>query len=228
MVYRYSDFYDDKTVFEQYINQRRSVDNLNDVIEKPILVDLIGNVKGKDILDLGCGDGEIGFDFLNHGCLSYTGVDGSKNMIDFANKNFAGVKNAQFEKSLLQEWNFPTRAYDMVVSRMSLHYLSDSDLLNLFNEVYQSLKVGGEFVFSVEHPFATFNNYSQDYYEVGEQVCYWLDNEVIKVHRKIEDYFNLLQQAGFKIAGLRENRRIDELEGEEKKMPLVLLLKSEK
>lgn len=228
MVYRNSEFYDDKTVFDKYINQRRSADNLNDVIEKPVLVELIGDVKGKDILDLGCGDGEIGHDFLKQDCLSYTGVDGSENMIEFAKKNFENEEKTQFEKSLFQEWNFPSNAFDLVISRMSLHYLSDSDLVSVFKKVHQSLQTRGTFIFSVEHPFFTFSNYSKDYYEVGEQVCYWLENEVIKVHRKTEDYFNLLQKAGFTITGLRENRRVNGLEGQEQKIPLVLFLKLEK
>lgn len=226
MVYRNSEFYDDKIVFEKYISQRRSKKNLNDLIEKPVLDELIGNVRGKTILDLGCGDGEIGFDFLNQGCLSYMGVDGSQNMIDFAKNNFANVNNVKFERSMFQEWDFTTKKFNLVISRMSFHYISN--LSEIFKKVYESLENGGQFIFSVEHPFFTFNNYSKDYYNIGEQVCYWLENEVVKNHRKIEDYFNALQEAGFSITGLRENSKINELEDDEKKMPLVLFLRAEK
>jgi len=52
--------YDDYDFFEKYTEKRDKGNSPNDTIEKPIIVELIGDLHGKDILDLGCGDGKYG------------------------------------------------------------------------------------------------------------------------------------------------------------------------
>lgn len=39
---------------------------------------------------------------------------------------------------------------------------------------------------------------------MGERIERWIDEEVVKYHRTIEEYFRLLKEAGFKITDLRE------------------------
>ncbi|KAA2302245.1 SAM-dependent methyltransferase, partial [Clostridioides difficile] len=53
---RGSDFYDDEANFEKYMERRKWQENANDTLEKPVMLELIGDVAGKNILDLGCGD----------------------------------------------------------------------------------------------------------------------------------------------------------------------------
>ncbi len=56
--------YDDDTFFEKY-NQKRSRGNTpNELIEQPIINELLGDISGKKILDLGCGDGKYGVELL--------------------------------------------------------------------------------------------------------------------------------------------------------------------
>ncbi len=43
-----------------------------------------------------------------------------------------------------------------------------------------------------------------DYFKLGKRVEPWIDQEVIKYHRTTEEYFTLLQQAGFTIINLKE------------------------
>lgn len=58
------DFYDDNAVFDTYIHRRSRGDNPNDTLEKPIILELIGDITGKSVLDLGCGDGAMGHELL--------------------------------------------------------------------------------------------------------------------------------------------------------------------
>ncbi len=76
--------YDDPAFFEQYIGMRQRPKATNDTLEKPIIDRLIGDVAGKDVLELGCGDGSYGKELLDKGARSYTGIDGSENMITLA------------------------------------------------------------------------------------------------------------------------------------------------
>ena len=56
------DFCDDVETFNTYLAGRDRPDSPNDVLERPVIEDLIGEVRALDILDLGCGQGRFGAD----------------------------------------------------------------------------------------------------------------------------------------------------------------------
>ena len=136
----------------------------------------------------------------------------------------------------METWDFPQEQYDLVVSRLALHYLED--LESVF-KLYSSLKVDGQFVFSVQHPILTSSVQSatksartdwkvDDYFNTGKRVE--LDEkEVVKYHRTIEEYFKELKHAGFKIEEISECRpRLENFKSEEEyrrrmRIPLFLV-----
>ncbi|MFS0635298.1 class I SAM-dependent methyltransferase [Mesobacillus foraminis] len=63
------------------MNRRNREESPNNVLEKPVIMELSGSVENMTILDLGCDDGRLGMDLIQRGCLLYEGVDGSKNMV---------------------------------------------------------------------------------------------------------------------------------------------------
>lgn len=69
-------FYDDEGIFATYSAGRQRPYNANDTLEKPIFDELVGDLTGRRILDLGCGDGGFGREALQAGCLSYLGLEG--------------------------------------------------------------------------------------------------------------------------------------------------------
>ena len=74
------DFYVDDAVFATYQGRRQRPDSPNDTMEKPVVVQLMGEVTGKRVLDLGCGDAAIGRELLQRGAASYLGIEGSQKM----------------------------------------------------------------------------------------------------------------------------------------------------
>ena len=82
--------------------------------------------------------------------------------------------------------------------------------------MYETLKTNGIFTFSVQHPVITSSFESlqtsgkrtswlvDDYFKTGKRVEPWIDQEVIKYHRTMEEYFSLLQQTGFTITNIKE------------------------
>lgn len=60
-------FYDDDIVFAAYARRCQGVDTPNDTLEKPLILELIGDIAGKSMLDLGCGDATISREFLEKG-----------------------------------------------------------------------------------------------------------------------------------------------------------------
>ena len=53
----------------------------------------------------------------------------------------------------VEEYIYPENTYDLVVSNLVLHYIEN--LANIYQKVYCTLKVGGYFLFNIEHPTFT-------------------------------------------------------------------------
>ena len=83
-------FYDDESVFATYMRRREDPDNPNNTLGKPVLLALLGDLAGLDILDLGCGDAAFGREALAQGARGYTGIDGSANMVTAARQTLDG------------------------------------------------------------------------------------------------------------------------------------------
>ena len=213
MEYNGAAAYDDATFFKDYLRRRNRVESPNNSIEKPIILELMRNINGKKVLDLGCGDAQFGVELLQKGCIHYDGVEGSENMVREANKNLQTTTGHVYF-SAMEEWDFPTETYDIVVSRLALHYLAD--LQGIFSFIYNALVSNGKFIFSVQHPILTSSCKSavpsvaktnwivDDYFNSGKRVEPWINKNIVKYHRTVEEYFQLLKQAGFTIIDIRE------------------------
>ena len=71
--------YDNNEFFENYQKLRQNKGlTANDLIETPQLFELIGDVKDKEILDLGCGAGNNDRKLIEKGAKSVLGIDLSK------------------------------------------------------------------------------------------------------------------------------------------------------
>jgi SAM-dependent methyltransferase len=232
-------FYDDDAVFATYMQHRLRSDTPNDTLEKPILCELIGSVQHARILDLGCGDAGIGRDLLAAGAATYFGIDGSRRMIAAAERALAGTAG-RVVLHAIEGWQYPRAAFDLVISRLAIHYIGDFPALCA--RVHETLIPGGRFIFSVEHPVITscsrgWDSASprqdwlvDDYFASGPRLTAWLGGTVQKYHRTVEEYFGMLQHAGFTVEQLRESRpRRDQFQDEatyerRRRIPLFLFL----
>ena len=238
-----SDFYDDNDVFQSYMASRGRQDNPNDTLEKPVLLELLGDLTGKRILDLGCGDAAFGREAFQHGCAAYVGVEGSHNMIVLARQNLAATPG-QVIQANLETWEYPHEIFDLVISRLVLHYLSSLD--SALRNVHQALQAGGRIVFSVEHPVITSCDRAwrgqgprqdwivDNYFDTGLRETPWLGGQVVKYHHTVEDYCLGLQRVGFVIESVREARpqpahfTSEETYQRRMRIPLFLLLAGKK
>ncbi len=203
--------YDDVKFFNNYIDLRNKEFNYNDMIEQPIVFDLIGSVQDKTVLDLGCGYGAMTVKLANAGAKKVIGVDVSEKMIEKGIKEnpHANVEYRVMAAENLSEIN---EKYDTVVSCLAIHYIND--IYKLFRDVYGILNSRGEFVFSMEHPSYTACKVSQkwvtdpenglvtgfvmDHYgEEGVRKIEWLGKTITKYHHKTATVINALIEAGF-------------------------------
>ncbi|MBA2173722.1 class I SAM-dependent methyltransferase [Halobacillus locisalis] len=230
--------YDQERFFESFLARRNRSESPNNIIEKPVLLELLDPVVGKRVVDLGCGDGLFGCDLKERGASYYEGVEGSRNMVQKAEGNL-GESNVAIVHTPIEEWQSRKESFDIVVSRMVFHYIENLPLV--FRKVYESMKEGGQFVFSVQHPVLTSSMESaaksgkrsswlvDDYFRSGERQEPWLEEEVTKYHRTMEQYFQLIKQAGFAVEDLRECEprreyfKKDEEYDRRQRIPLFLL-----
>jgi SAM-dependent methyltransferase len=238
------DFYDEESVFNYYMARRQSISNPspNDTMEKPVIMELLGDVRGKHILDLGCGGGAFGVELIQNGA-TYTGIEASSRMIELAQPVLAAV-GGELHHTTIEAYDYPAEAYELVISRLALHYVEDIEAI--FRNVHRALKAGGRFIFSTEHPVLTSSNRAatetgirldwivDDYFETGAREVAWMGSHVTKYHRTIEDFYLGLQRAGFQIETLREARpdanmfTDPQLYARRKRIPLFLIMAARK
>jgi len=104
------------------------------------------DIKGKDILEIGCGRGG-GLSYINRQFKpnSAIGIDLNKKAIAFCVKKYSNEK-IKFIEGDSQKLNFEDNAFDVVINIESSHRYSKVDLF--IGEVYRVLKPGGVFLFA--------------------------------------------------------------------------------
>jgi SAM-dependent methyltransferase len=236
-------YYDAASVFETYSEMRKRRDSPNETIEAPVFDTLVGDPRGLRVLDLGCGTALLGRDLLARGASEYVGLEGSRKMAAAARTTLRDTSGVVVEERI-ETWPYPSGAFDLVVSRLALHYIADIPLL--LANVAHALVDGGRLIFSVEHPAITSCSRGwkegtvrqdwlvDDYFKTGARVTRWLGGEVQKYHRTVEDYFAAMTGAGFAVEELREGRPRAEMFADaetferRRRIPLFLILAGRK
>ena len=215
--------YDDEEFFKGYSELREGI-SANDLIEIPQFFDLIGDVKDKTILDIGCGAGGHDRRLIELGAKSVLGIDISTKMLEEAKKNKNSDK-IEYQLLSMNDLEKLDRKFDLVVSSLAIHYIEDYD--GLCKKVYNLLNDGGYFVFSHGHPMDSaiiLNNLEHryvilddkkyflisDYNNEGKRVNHWFIDGVETYHRNMSHLVNGLIDAGFTIKRLNESYASEE------------------
>lgn len=113
-------------------------------IERRLMLDLIGDVRGKRVLEVGCGDGALAVELAKRGA-DVTGVDASERMIDAARKRAQddGVTIA-LHLGPAEALPFGDEQFDPVVAQTILCFVADGS--PAFGEIARVLKPGGQLV----------------------------------------------------------------------------------
>ena len=184
----------------------------NELLEMPATLELLGNVKGKNVLDFGCGTG-IYAKLLTKKGAKLKGFDLSKEMLSIAKRENPGL-----DLKLGSGYKIPFKQkFDIVYSALVVHHLKDWD--KMFKEVSRVLKKGGYFIFSTGNPVSEVRekvmfkgkkiSIEGDYFKERKLHGNWRDNggkkmEMTSYHMTYETIIRTILRNKFEIVDYRD------------------------
>jgi len=177
---------------------------------------LIDNLQGKSVLELGCGSGHtLCYLWKDKQASELWGLDLSQEQLRFTRELLEqeNIPARLFLASMDENPGIPGSYFDLVVSIYSLGWTPN--LPRTLSLVYSYLKPGGKFIFSWEHPVYQCFDYdpnSGKYFinhsyldESPEVKPSWRGVEIILQPRKFCTYVNAICEAGLMIERLIES-----------------------
>jgi len=153
---------------------RKGKDYYREEMNNPAIFRMIGNVRGKHVLDLSCGEG-YNTRILARRRAKVVGVDFSEKMIELARqrekKEKQGLTYCVSDATDLKE--FKNACFDVVTCIMAL--MDIERYKDAISEAARVLKKNGRFVFSITHPCFDFDGTTR-----GEPIAEWKYEEATK------------------------------------------------
>ena len=137
-------------------------------LERQLILELVGDVSGCRILDVGCGDGEFAVELKKRGAI-VVGIDASAEMIDAA-KGRSKLQNASidFQVGMAEHIPFPAEQFDVVTAITILCFVDDAT--PVFREIARVLRPGGRLVIGELGKWSTW--------AVGRRIRAWLGSRL--------------------------------------------------
>ncbi len=236
--------YDRAEFFQAYARMPRSRDGLQAAGEWSQLRPLFPPLKGKRVLDLGCGYGWHCRYAAEQGARRVLGIDLSRRMIEEAHRRNPHDR-IEYRVCGIDDYEYPARSWDCVISNLALHYLADLD--QVFQKTARTLTPGGVFLMNIEHPVFTAGVgqdwiYDKDgaplywpvdrYFSPGPRTTRFLGCEVVKQHHTLTQILMGLLSCGFQLRAVVEAEPPEEMRSlpgmaDELRRPMMLLIKAE-
>src|SRR5262249_38928199 len=151
----------------------------NAYYDRPACLALLGDVRGKRVLDAACGPGLYAEELVRLGA-QVTGFDHSPRMVEICR---ARVRQGDFRVHDLGDpidW-LDDGCVDLALCALAIEYVDDR--VAALRELRRVLRPGGALVLSRQHPFGDWLRHGGSYFDVrtveetwdkGWQVRYWL------------------------------------------------------
>jgi len=208
----------------------------------PGILKVIGAVKGRDVLDIGCGNGSLARILARMG-NRVTGVDGSPGIIEHAKAREAAepLRVKYFASDATDLSMFAANSFDLVTTCMALMDMSDAG--GAIREMGRVVRRSGRCVMLFSHPCFDIPRASSWLIETGfghiptlalkleryrEVFSEWLrwshdtEFELLAYHRPLSWYFRTIRDAGLAVTMLDEPEPTSEFLEQSESGPAVV------
>jgi SAM-dependent methyltransferase len=184
----------------------------NALYERPATLSLLPPVRGKCVLDAGCGPGVYALALVEEGA-TVVGFDCAPKMVELARQR-VGDRAEILQADMRGPLQFAKdRDFDIVLSSLAMDYVPHWN--HVFREFFRVLRPSGFLVFSVGHPFNDFYRFRDraNYFKVEPIEETWtgfgFEIKVPFYRRPLSEMLNPLIAAGFHLESILEPRPLD-------------------
>lgn len=208
-------------VADWYEGHLASGDTYHERVILPNLLRLLGDVKGKKVLDLACGTGYFSKKIAEAGA-SVTGTDVSPELIAKAKQNLLGYPTSKFVVTPAHDLHeLKHVSFDAIINVLAVDNIAE--VPGLLRESARLLKNGGAMHIVFNHPVVRIPGASSWGFDQKRGVQYrrldkYMSESKVKIamhpglnsqstttfHRSLQYYFNKFREAGFVVANLEE------------------------
>ena len=142
----------------------------NALYDRPAMLELIGDVQGKRVLDAGCGPGIYVTELIERGA-QVSGCDASARMIELARARVG--KEADLRVHSLEDpftW-IEDKSIDVAINALVYHYINNR--IGFLCEIHRILRRDGVFVISTHHLAGDWYRLGGSYYTVEPVTETW-------------------------------------------------------
>jgi ubiquinone biosynthesis O-methyltransferase len=168
---------------------------ITDRLERQLILELVGDVSGCRVLDVGCGDGEFAVELERRGAI-VVGIDASAEMI-VAAKGRSKSQNADidFQVAMADHLPFPAGHFDVVTAITILCFVDDA--APVFQEIARVLRPGGRLLIGELGKRSTW--------AAGRRIRAWLGSRLWRRgrFRTANELRGLAEQAGLVVKTVR-------------------------
>ncbi len=207
-------------VASKYVELRESnTDPFEDLVNFQSILSMMGDLKGKKILDAGSGSGRFTAKIAGLGaeCI---GIDGSEELVKLSKNNYQHLDF--FHQDLTKPLTFSDNTFDVILCKYV--FMSIEDIRLPLNEFKRILKQGGLLVVSLGHPVLWLYHWLAAHWKIKErkgfsdlegyfktkeisiQIKESSNIEVSFIYRPISYYINTFIDQGFIIKKIDETK----------------------
>jgi SAM-dependent methyltransferase len=209
--------YDNSDFFDGYWEFRDEAAGLHHRVLEPHLDELLPDLVGKRVVDVGCGDGWLCRIARERGAREVQGIDPSSRMLQRA-RELTSDPCVTYTRGFVEDAEMTAGAADVVTSVLALHYVEE--IASVLARMASWLAPAGTLLAVVEHPIVTSQNPKvglrtvdgaavwpvDDYFAEGERKERWIVDGVVKYHRRLDTILNAVISAGLAVERVDEPR----------------------
>jgi ubiquinone/menaquinone biosynthesis C-methylase UbiE len=165
-------------------------------LEEPVVLELLGDAAGKDVLDAGCGTGRYALRLAQAGAR-VCGLDGCEEMLAVARRK-AAEAGLEIDLRLgdVTHLPYPDACFDIAICALTLCHVAD--IRGAVAELARVLRPGGRLVVSDFHPFCLLIGWRTVFRR--QEASYYIENHL----HLLQDHVKAVLCSGFCITDVRE------------------------